>query len=281
MQCSRVSLWATFILGFLLLPMRPVIAQVLPEVGAPTVFNEDYHDTSEPLRDAPQIAPGTHLMQTVPLHHMPVPSISSVTPNSQSASALSPSAVTPLASISNLLTFEGISNRDNLVPPDPNASVGATQVVETVNISYQVFSKTGASILGPSEISSIWAASPPFGGVCQNGPSFSDPIVLYDKIAGRWLIAQIASSNGFSTGTECIAVSTTSDATGSYNRYAFSFAVLNDYPKFGVWPDAYYATYNQFTSSGLPAHLLVHTTAVQCSQVRPQTPYVFRQEALR
>ena len=43
-----------------------------------------------------------------------------------------------------------------------------------------------------------------------------------------------------------MAVSTTSDATGSYNRYAFSFNNLPDYPKFGVWPDGYYASYNMY-----------------------------------
>jgi hypothetical protein len=49
----------------------------------------------------------------------------------------------------------------------------------------------------------------------------------------------------------CLAVSTTSDATGSYNRYAFSFpaGALPDYPKLGIWPDAYYATFNIFFAS--------------------------------
>jgi len=43
-----------------------------------------------------------------------------------------------------------------------------------------------------------------------------------------------------------VAVSTTSDATGSYFRYAFAQPSFNDYPKLGVWPDAYYITYNMF-----------------------------------
>jgi hypothetical protein len=46
---------------------------------------------------------------------------------------------------------------------------------------------------------------------------------------------------------QCVAVSTTSDATGSYNRYAFAFGnQFNDYPKMGVWPDAYYISFNNF-----------------------------------
>jgi uncharacterized repeat protein (TIGR01451 family) len=43
-----------------------------------------------------------------------------------------------------------------------------------------------------------------------------------------------------------VAVSTTSDATGSYNRYAFSYSNFDDYPKMSVWPDAYYVTFNMF-----------------------------------
>ena len=46
-------------------------------------------------------------------------------------------------------------------------------------------------------------------------------------------------------------IATSSDASGTYNRYAFGFGtnVLGDYPKFGVWPDAYYASFNNFSPS--------------------------------
>jgi hypothetical protein len=45
-------------------------------------------------------------------------------------------------------------------------------------------------------------------------------------------------------------VSQTSDATGAYNRYAFSYGTtqFNDYPKLGVWPDGYYISYNIFNN---------------------------------
>ena len=47
-----------------------------------------------------------------------------------------------------------------------------------------------------------------------------------------------------------MAVSQTSDATGAYNRYAFSYGntQFNDYPKMGVWPDGYYISYNIFNN---------------------------------
>jgi hypothetical protein len=79
--------------------------------------------------------------------------------------------------------------------------------------------------------------------------------VLYDKIAGRWIISILAGNSNFSTGHECIAVSNSSDATGRYHRYEFAFGDnnFNDYPKFAVWPDAYYASYNLFTPNSVSA----------------------------
>ncbi len=47
----------------------------------------------------------------------------------------------------------------------------------------------------------------------------------------------------------CIAVSNTNDATGSYTRYAFPVqpsTAFPDYPKWGVWPNAYFTSYRDF-----------------------------------
>src|SRR5262249_17997275 len=50
---------------------------------------------------------------------------------------------------------------------------------------------------------------------------------------------------------ECVAVSTTSDATGTYNRYGFHLGTnFFDYPKLAVWADGYYMSMNVFNSSG-------------------------------
>src|SRR5258708_18239788 len=67
-------------------------------------------------------------------------------------------------------------------------------------------------------------------------------------MAKRWILTQFSILT--LPYTECIAVSTTSDATGAYNRYAFSFGNIDfpDYPKLGVWPDAYYMSFNSFAN---------------------------------
>ncbi len=69
--------------------------------------------------------------------------------------------------------------------------------------------------------------------------------MLYDKIANRWVFAQASVSTNPSL--ECVAVSTSSDATGTFNLYSFSDpGVIIDYAKLGLWTDAYYAAYNTY-----------------------------------
>ena len=99
-----------------------------------------------------------------------------------------------------------------------------------VNEGYQVFDKaTGNSVLGPNSIVSLWSG---FGGACQTG-GFGDPVVLYDQLADRWVISQFASATGGTPITdECVAVSTSGDATGTYNRYGFHLGSnFFDYPQ--------------------------------------------------
>src|SRR6476660_7460222 len=89
----------------------------------------------------------------------------------------------PLAMPAPILNFNGIPFPGvtcNCAPPDTDGEVGATQYVQMVNEGFQVFDKTtGASLLGPSGIATLWSG---FGGVCQNNGS-GDPVVIYDQIA--------------------------------------------------------------------------------------------------
>jgi hypothetical protein len=168
----------------------------------------------------------------------------------------------PLTGVTVLSNFDGQSADDNrkvlgfaFVPPDTNGAAGDTQFVQMVNITLAVYDKSsGALQLGPAAIHTLWAG---FGGLCEFGggtPTFSDggdPVVLYDHLAGRWLVTQLQYDTTFTQTAQCIAVSTSSDATGSYNRYEYDFgANFPDYPKFSVWPDAYYNTINVFPAKG-------------------------------
>ncbi|MFC0039959.1 hypothetical protein [Actinomadura rayongensis] len=146
--------------------------------------------------------------------------------------------------------FEGLGagmpgpNAAYNTPPDPNLAVGTSQVAEIVNNSYAVFDKTGNTLLGPNYSTAFWDDFD--AGECTN--SFTgDSVIRYDNAAGRWVVAEYAVGGDFYV---CVAVSTSSDATGKYNRYAFPAALFPDYPKFGVWPDAYYLTSNYFPDGG-------------------------------
>ncbi|HVG28789.1 MAG TPA: hypothetical protein VM864_03620 [Pyrinomonadaceae bacterium] len=152
--------------------------------------------------------------------------------------------------------FEGLSSQDNanviggrVNPPDTNGDVGLTQYVQTVNLLFRVFDKTtGAPLTPPRRISSLFGALPATSR-CRTRDD-GDPIVLYDSFANRWFISQFVAGGG-APFAQCIAISQTSDATGAYFVYEFTSpnTKFADYPHYGVWPDGYYATVNQFQST--------------------------------
>ena len=162
-----------------------------------------------------------------------------------------------------------------LSPPDTNGAVGATQYVQWVNAEFAVFDKvTGALVAGPTEGNTLWAG---FGGGCETNND-GDPIVQYDKMANRWILTQFSIVT--LPYTECVAVSTTSDATGTYNRYAFSFGNTDfpDYPKLGVWPDAYYMSFNLFANGNTSSALTpAPSTATPCWPAIPHRIICFQQ----
>jgi hypothetical protein len=156
-----------------------------------------------------------------------------------------------------LQNFEGLSNEDNAqvtgsrtVPPDTNGDVGPNHYVQWVNLTLAVYDKSGTLLLGPVAGNSLWNG---FGGPCED-TNDGDPMVLYDHLADRWFLSQFAFPN-FPDGPffQCVVVSATGDPAGSYYRYEFEMPVdkLNDYPKFGLWPDAYYMSVNQFNAGRL------------------------------
>ncbi len=150
----------------------------------------------------------------------------------------SPSSITPGL---NLLGLDNSESCD-CQPPDTNAAVGDTQVVEWVNVAYQIYNKsTGAVELGPIQGNLLWQS---LGGPCYENND-GDIIVQWDKFNHRWLLAQ----NDFNGPPyyACVAVSTSSDATGSYYEYQFPLSSdFPDYPKWGIWPSGYFQTNNNF-----------------------------------
>ena len=223
--------------------------------AGPNVLKNAHHDTSLSLA---QLAAGAGAPFKQPDREMAEPRATRAAVASGRADAVAAPLSGPLDGVSTVIGFDGQSAADNrrvfgfaFVPPDTNGAVGASQYVQMVNVTIAVYSKrNGALQLGPAPIHSLWRG---FGGLCENGGESAfysdggDPIVLYDHLADRWMISQLQYDETFTQTAQCLAVSTSSDATGSYNRYQFDFGLnFPDYPKFGIWPDAYYNSINVF-----------------------------------
>jgi hypothetical protein len=258
-----LSLTATFIAvaGVLLVPGAGA-AKLAPTAAAtgkshPIVSKSVKNDVSPPLRTIPG-RPSTgkgHVADDFP-QLKPVPK---GRPNNLKSPVQT--SIGPLAAPAASNNFDGVGNgftgpngtfTVNSAPPDTNGAVGPQDYVQTVNTDFAVFNKdpsrgaVGTVRYGPVAINTLWSG---FGGLCQTDND-GDPVVVYDGIANRWVISQFAITGATTTFLQCVAVSTTGDPTGSYNRYSFSYSNFPDYPKMAVWPDAYYQTYNLFNSSG-------------------------------
>ncbi|QQR72141.1 MAG: choice-of-anchor J domain-containing protein [Holophagales bacterium] len=216
-------------------------------------------DVSPPLRDIPPIKPIPGLSLQTRREGMPGEDLNKTT-GPQSIDLLVQdwigSGEMPAPSIS----FNGPSNVSGVSPPDPVGDVGPNHYVAMSNLSFQVFSKTGTSLYGPALNNTLWSG---FGGPCQT-ENAGDPVVLYDQFADRWLLTQFT-ANG-PTYYNCVALSTTNDPTGTYYRWAFTTGTnFPDYPKYGIWSDAYYISTREFAGSpfaGVGAYALNRTQMI-------------------
>jgi hypothetical protein len=140
--------------------------------------------------------------------------------------------------------FNGMTNTSGVNPPDTVGDIGPNHYVQMVNSRFAIYSRTGTLLFGPANINTLFAG---FGGACQT-QNAGDPIVLYDQLADRWLLSQFTSAAVGGAYFNCVAVSTSSDPTGTYYRYAFSTGNnFPDYPKYGVWDNAYFISTREFT----------------------------------
>jgi len=116
-----------------------------------------------------------------------------------------------------------------------------------VNNGFAIWDKTGNLLYG---LLIILLSGMDFDGPWSN-TNDGDPVVVYDEYADRWIATQFSLPN-YPAGPfyELIAVSQTGNPLGAWNRYAFEFDAMPDYPKFGVWPDGYYFSTHQFDNGG-------------------------------
>ena len=210
----------------------------------PTFTWDVAHDVSPTLRDlARDRIPGDAEDPADEVEGGPIAQGEGYSPDGALQSVMPPTTIP-----STQANFEGLSNQDNfnifgfrVNPPDPNGEVGPNNYVEMINLVFGVYDRSGNLLLGPVDTGTLWSG---FEVPDCTDPS-GDPVVMYDQFTDRWILSQFTTA-----GPEywnCVAVSTTSDPTGSYYRYAFSTGPnFPDYPKYGNWKDSYVITTREF-----------------------------------
>ncbi len=110
------------------------------------------------------------------------------------------------------------------IPPDTHGAVGLTNVVTATNDFIIVHAKNGGAVLSKVTFATFF-----------NNPGMSDPYMQFDPYLNRYWVSGISTEN---TNKVYIAVSKTSDPTGSWFRYNFTptsadGALLLDHPYLG------------------------------------------------
>jgi len=163
------------------------------------------------------------------------------------------SEVIPLGMPTPGTSFAGLGNGTNGIstwPPDPVGDVGTAYYVQAINTSVGIFDKTGV-LLYSTSFNSIFATSDNL--VCSSGHNRGSPLVLYDHLDDRWIIADLAWKDDLSDGGYhlCLAISESTDPAG-WIRYgiALGTSFRPDSPAMGLWPDAIYVSHNLLDSGG-------------------------------
>jgi hypothetical protein len=248
-------------LGVFTLAVGVMFVASLPAIAADNSIG--YPIGSQPIAFAagrvppgpPPVRYGLHLAN--PVHQIPKPTYAPVADRAQQDSP-------PFSAEFNLNYhvlgvgngFPGYSVPD--APPDPNLAVGDTEIVERVNVEWAIFNKSnGAIIQGPqgnfTEDNYIFHVLLP-GSLCDTGVQ-SDPIIKWDRVAHRWVMAQNVFTSPYAV---CVAISQTphiEDNLWFVYEYSVPGNGFPDYPKWGVWSsggvsDGYYQGYNDFGPGG-------------------------------
>ena len=230
------------------------VQSAAPDPSSPLVREDVQHDLSPPLRELAAHFVPSDTKPPGESEEIPGAAAYGLKTQREATRAIpaplpaAPSGANPFRIVK---SFEGITTSElrakglyvDDYATDSSGAVGGNYFVQTVNFAFAVYDKNGTRLAGPIPTSAFWSN---FNAPC--GPdNWSDVVVLYDRTAQRWFVSRFYQQNRNSPYYQCFAISQTSDPMGAYYRYAFliSETEFNDYPKFGIWPDAYYMTANR------------------------------------
>ena len=243
----RRSLLITLLICFPVF-VNLIIAQDIP-AKPKMILTGEFRGISKPLRDIPPMSPAQYqaMLDNAKKRAKNTPWDLPTYPNAATALPKGPDAVwqkspgtMSAGSRAPIQNFEGQTSP--YYPPDCNGTAGPNHYMQTVNTTYAIYSKTGTLLAGPTNMNSL------FGSVTGANYNDGDPIILYDDQADRWLAIEFSVSG--SNDYMLIAVSTTSDPTGTWYQYSFDVVDMPDYEKMAVWRDGYYMGTNTQPTTG-------------------------------
>ena len=187
------------------------------------------------------------------LHRYSTKSTSPVTAASAQPMSLPQTPASPVGSLTNL-PLDGLDTQlgwfgsgQFLEPPDNGTAVGTSDVVEMLNSSGSVWTKSG-TLLTKFDLTAFFAVG--------TGFSASDPRVLYDAASGRWFASitsfQISGRGVVTASAVKVAVSTSSDPTGTWDVFsvASSTSELFDQPRLGLSDDKVTLAWDDYALPG-------------------------------
>ena len=188
----RYLLWSWLALA--LASPLPVTGQQAPSqprgVGnqaRPIVRVAEQTGTSGPLRDLPTLPPVVDEVRVLPRKTLPNRAGGA---GAFGADPVLQPPTTGVAPPPTITSFDGIDNRNGVLPPDTVVAVGPNHIVQMVNLSIAAWDTLGNLLMAPKDTKDMWK------GTTGNNPcrrrNDGDPIVLYDQLADRWMVSQFA-----------------------------------------------------------------------------------------
>jgi hypothetical protein len=130
-------------------------------------------------------------------------------------------------------------------PPDADIAVGSSHIVEVVNSSFAIYTRTGTKQLEQT-------FQTLFNGVAVATMLF-DPKVIYDRFNDRYVMIVLEKSTSPQISKVLVAISDDGDPNGTWHRYRLEGALTVggvdcwlDYPGFGYNQDGYVISGNMF-----------------------------------
>lgn len=140
-----------------------------------------------------------------------------------------------------LINIDGITS--GTAPNDPTGDIGKDHYLQAVNVTtIGVFTKEGI-LMTTFNANTLWGS--------LGFSSAGDPIILYDQEVDRWIMTEFPNPNQL-----LVAISETSDPLGSWDAYNFATPSFPDYPKYGIWGNAYTVTTNEGGPGNLSCYMI-------------------------